>query len=135
MIFYLYFQNLINYILTFILLISIIFYSLTVIAVQNESIEKKLKDITSKLRCMTCQNQTIYESETDFSNDIKKIIRLKLSRNEKEEEIINFLVKRYGEYIVLEPQMNKQNIFLWLFPFIILFISLVFLIFRIKKRL
>ena len=134
--FYLYFQSLINYILAFILVISIIFYSLKVIAVQNENelIENKLKNITSKLRCMTCQNQTIYESETDFSNDIKKIIRTKLLRNEKEGEIINFLIKRYGEYIVLEPQMNKQNIFLWLFPFIILFISLVFLIFRIKKR-
>ena len=100
----------------------------------NATIEDDLKKITSKLRCMTCQNQTIYDSDADFSLDIKKIVSEKLQNNRTEKEIINFLIKRYGEYIVFEPQMNKQNIFLWYFPFIILALSLVFLIFRIKKN-
>ena len=83
---------------------------------------------------MTCQNQTIYDSDADFSKDIKKIIIEKLQNNEKEEEIIKFLIDRYGEYIVFEPQMNKTNVFLWYFPFIIMAVSLVFLILRIKKN-
>ena len=100
----------------------------------DSTIEKKFKDITSKLRCMTCQNQTIYSSDADFSLKIKKIVRKKLENNETKKEIINFLVYRYGEYILFEPKISKQNIFLWVFPFIILAISLVFLIFRIKKN-
>tara|TARA_Y100000746_G_scaffold224847_1_gene227854 strand:- start:148 stop:516 length:369 start_codon:yes stop_codon:yes gene_type:complete len=100
----------------------------------SASIESDLKKITSKLRCMTCQNQTIYDSDADFSKDIKKIIIEKLQNNEKEEEIIKFLIDRYGEYIVFEPQMNKTNVFLWYFPFIIMAVSLVFLILRIKKN-
>ena len=100
----------------------------------SASIESDLKKITSKLRCMTCQNQTIYDSDADFSKDIKKIIIEKLQNNEKEEEIIKFLIDRYGEYIVFEPQMNKTNVFLWYFPFVIMAVSLVFLILRIKKN-
>ena len=102
--------------------------------IAEADIESEIKDITSKLRCMTCQNQTIYSSDTEFSLSIKKIVRQKLKNNESEKIIIDFLINRYGEYIVLEPKFNKQNLFLWLFPFIILALSLVFLILRIRKN-
>jgi cytochrome c-type biogenesis protein CcmH len=97
------------------------------------STEESLKNITSKLRCMTCQNQTVYSSDTDFALNIKKIVRDKLENKKTEKEIIDFLVYRYGEYILFEPKMNKQNIILWFFPFLILGISLVFLITKMKK--
>ena len=100
----------------------------------SANIEGDIKKISLKLRCMTCQNQSIYDSDSDFSKDIKNIIKEKLKKNEKEKEILDFLIQRYGEYIVFEPQMNVKNIFLWYFPFIILALSLVFLIFRIKKN-
>ncbi len=99
----------------------------------SSNIEEELEQITSKLRCMTCQNQTIYSSDSDFSLDIKKIVKEKLKENKTEKEIIDFLVYRYGEYITFEPQMSKQNIFLWLFPFIILALCLVFFTFKVKK--
>ena len=102
--------------------------------ISEANIDDKLKKITSKLRCMTCQNQTIYSSDADFSIYLKKIIKEKLENNESEKEIIDFLIYRYGEYIVFEPKMNKQNIFLWFFPFIILAVSLVFFIFKVKKN-
>jgi len=116
----------------FIYFYIILIFLITRIAEAN--IENDIKDITSKLRCMTCQNQTIYSSDTEFSLDIKKIVRHNLKNNESEKIIIDFLINRYGEYIVLEPKFNKQNLFLWLFPFIILALSLVFLILRIRKN-
>jgi cytochrome c-type biogenesis protein CcmH len=116
----------------FIYFYIILIFLITRIA--EADIESEIKDITSKLRCMTCQNQTIYSSDTEFSLDIKKIVRQKLKNNESEKIIIDFLINRYGEYIVLEPKFNKQNLFLWLFPFIILALSLVFLILRIRKN-
>ena len=121
---------------------SILFFLILIIFVKDNSVlgseanlyEKKLKDITLKLRCMTCQNQTIYESDADFSEYIKKIILDKLKKNQSEERIINFLIERYGEYIVFEPQMNIRNMFLWFFPFVIMALSLVFLIIRMNKK-
>ena len=119
-----------NLFYNFFLINFIFFLSLSSSANINDS----MKDITLKLRCMTCQNQTIYDSDADFSKTIKKIIKEKLEDNKSEKEIIDFLVYRYGEYILFEPRINKQNFFLWFFPFIILAISLVFLSIRIKKN-
>ena len=114
----------------------IIFLLTSIFIFSKETIgyEEDVKKITSKLRCMTCQNQSIFESDTDFSKDIKKIVKNKLQNNATEKEIIDFLIKRYGEYIVFEPQKNKRNIFLWYFPFVFMAISLAFFIFRIKKN-
>tara|TARA_Y100000741_G_C18169717_1_gene524765 strand:+ start:90 stop:473 length:384 start_codon:yes stop_codon:yes gene_type:complete len=116
------------YLIIFISLIFILFMPTVIIANDEET-----KRITSKLRCMTCQNQSIYDSDADFSKEIKKIVKEKLQNNKTEKEIINFLINRYGEYIVFEPQLNNRNIFLWFFPFVFMAISLVFLLFRIKK--
>tara|TARA_B100001245_G_C22576434_1_gene286760 strand:+ start:182 stop:577 length:396 start_codon:yes stop_codon:yes gene_type:complete len=114
------------------LYLNILFFSTLVLG--NNTINEELKEIAKKLRCMTCQNQTIYDSDADFSKDIKKIILQKLQKNQNEKEIIDFLVNRYGEYIVFEPQMNNRNIFLWLFPFIVCSLSFAYLYFRIKKN-
>ena len=125
-----------NLYLNKILLILFVICILSILFIKNASadIESDLKKISLKLRCMTCQNQTIYDSDSDFSKDIKNIIKDKLKNDEEEKEILDFLIQRYGEYIVFEPQMNIKNIFLWYFPFVILALSLVFLIFRIKKN-
>ena len=98
------------------------------------TIEKDLKELALKLRCMTCQNQSIYESETEFAKNIKRLIRKKLKEGQTKKEIINFLIDRYGEYITFEPQFNRKNIFLWVLPFMALLFSLILLLIRIKKN-
>ena len=120
-----------NLLKIFILLIL----SLTLIkpALTKNNIDQKVKDITLQLRCMTCQNQSIYDSDADFSKDIKKIVKYQIIEGKDEKEIIDFMVKRYGEYIAFRPLINKKNIFLWVFPFALFIISSIFLILRIKK--
>ena len=103
------------------------------ISFSAENIEKDLKEITNKLRCMTCQNQTIYDSDAEFSQDIKKIVRKKLLEGKNEQEIIDFIEKRYGEYILFEPKLDKKNIVLWSFPFIVLIMSFFILAIKIKR--
>ena len=103
------------------------------ISFSAENIEKDLKEITNKLRCMTCQNQTIYDSDAEFSRDIKKIVRKKLLEGKNEQEIIDFIEKRYGEYILFEPKFDKKNIVLGGFPFIVLITSFLILATKIKR--
>ena len=100
----------------------------------NEITDLKVKKLTLELRCMTCQNQSIYDSEAEFSNDIKKIVKNKFEEGKTEREIKEFLVSRYGEYILFKPLLNIKNLFLWAFPFILVGFSLVFLIFKLKKN-
>tara|TARA_Y100000590_G_C15426522_1_gene903465 strand:- start:430 stop:816 length:387 start_codon:yes stop_codon:yes gene_type:complete len=99
-----------------------------------ENVADKVKKLSLKLRCMTCQNQSVYDSDSDFAKDIMKIIEDKFNEGKTEKEIILLLSDRYGEYILFEPLLNKRNIFLWLFPFTLLFISIVFFIYYVKKK-
>ena len=114
--------------------ISLILCFIFTQAVTKESIDEKVKKLTLELRCMTCQNQSIYDSEAEFSNDIKKIVRSKFEEGKSVREIKEFLVSRYGEYILFKPLLNYKNLFLWAFPFILLVFSLVFFIYRIRKN-
>ena len=99
-----------------------------------DTIDQKVKKLTLELRCMTCQNQSIYDSEADFSNDIKKIVKNKLTEGKSEKEIKEFLANRYGEYILFKPMLNYKNLFLWAFPFILLIFSLFFMVYKMRKK-
>ena len=113
-------------------ILSFVFFTFKTYAVEN--IDERVKNLTLELRCMTCQNQSIYDSDAEFSNDIKKIVKHKLQQGESEREIKKFLVERYGEYILFRPLMNYNNIFLWGFPFILLIIGLFFVLIMTKGK-
>ena len=83
---------------------------------------------------MTCQNQSIYDSNSDFAQDIKILVEDKFKEGLSEKEIKVFLTKRYGEYILFKPYFNIKNLLLWLFPFILLLFSLGFFIKNLKKN-
>ncbi len=115
-----------------IIILSFVFFTLKIFAVEN--IDERVKKLTLELRCMTCQNQSIYDSDAEFSNDIKKIVKEKLQEGQSELDIKIFLVERYGEYILFRPLMNYNNIFLWSFPFILLIIGLFFVLIKTKRN-
>ena len=113
-------------------ILSFIFFTFKIYAIEN--IDERIKNLTLELRCMTCQNQSIYDSDAEFSNDIKKIVKQKLQEGESERDIKKFLVERYGEYILFRPLINYNNIFLWSFPFILLIIGLFFVLIKTKTK-
>ena len=113
-------------------IMSFTFFTFKICAVEN--IDERVKNLTLELRCMTCQNQSIYDSDAEFSNDIKKIVKLKFQEGKSERDIKKFLVERYGEYILFRPLINYNNIFLWVFPFILLIIGLIFILIKTKGR-
>ena len=115
-----------------IIILSFIFFTFKIYALEN--IDERVKNLTLELRCMTCQNQSIYDSDAEFSNDIKKIVKQKLQAGESERDIKKFLVERYGEYILFRPLMNYNNIFLWSFPFILLIIGVFFVLIKTKTK-
>ena len=115
-----------------IVILSSIFFTFKIYAVEN--IDERVKNLTLELRCMTCQNQSIYDSDAEFSNDIKKIVKQKFEEGKSEMEIKKFLVERYGEYILFRPLMNYNNIFLWSFPFILLVIGVFFVLIKTKTK-
>ena len=84
---------------------------------------------------MTCQNQSVYDSDSEFARDIKLLVKEKLNEGMSEKEIKFFLTERYGEYILFKPYFNLKNLLLWLFPFILLIFSIIFFYKNLKKNL
>ena len=109
----------------------VLFFSFSLCA--NESIDKKVKKLTLELRCMTCQNQSVYDSDSDYSKDIKIFVKKKFEEGLNEKEIKKNLTERYGEYILFKPYFNSKNLFLWLFPFILVILSMIILLKNSKK--
>ena len=100
----------------------------------KDGLNDKVKKLTLELRCMTCQNQSIYDSDSDYAKDIKKLVEEKFNQGLGEKEIKLFLTERYGEYILFKPYFNTKNLLLWLFPFVLFVFSIVFFIKNFKKN-
>ena len=72
--------------------------------------------ILKNIRCLICQGQSVYDSESDFASSIKLIVDKKINKGLKEEQIYAFLRKKYGDWIIFDPQLNKNTYILWLLP-------------------
>ena len=98
------------------------------------NIEDKVKKLTLELRCMTCQNQSVDDSDSDFAKDITKIVREKFKEGLNEKEIKVFLTDRYGEYILFKPYFNSKNLLLWVFPFLLVIVSMFVFFRKVEKK-
>ena len=88
----------------------------------DENLEKKARDINKKIRCVVCQSQSIDDSDSILARDLRSLIIKKLEEGKSEKEITNYLVDRYGEFILFKPKFSAKTYILWLSPiFIILF--------------
>ena len=99
----------------------------------EQTIEKRLNEISNNVRCLVCRNQSIYDSNSDFANDIKKIIRIHLEDNKSDQFIYKFLKSRYGEYILFKPPFQTNTLILWVLPFILIISGLIFFTFKFLK--
>ena len=81
--------------------------------------DTKLDEITKNLRCLICQGQSIYDSQSDFAISMKLVVKKKLDEGKEEEEIYDYLKNKYGEWIVYEPELNQNTFLLWSIPLIL----------------
>ena len=85
--------------------------------------EAKVREIAKELRCAVCQNQSIYESNSDLAKDMLKIVREKVEAGTEKGEIRKYFLERYGDYIYLEPRKEGRNLIIWAGPFILLLLG------------
>ena len=103
-------------------LFIIILLSLNINSSQADEIELQNK-ITKNLRCLICQGQSVFESDSDFANSLKIVVRNKIDEGFTENEINDFLIQKYGEWILYDPKFNKNTYLLWLLPLLIFLIG------------
>ena len=82
-------------------------------------ISTKVDQITKNLRCLICQGQSVYDSQSDFAISMKLVVKKKIDEGKEDDEIYDYLKNIYGEWIVYEPELNQNTFLLWLIPLIL----------------
>ena len=95
-------------------------FSFNHLEASNNGIKSK---ITKNLRCIVCQGQSVYDSDTEFATSLKLVVKNKIQQGFSEKQIYNFLTEKYGEWILYDPKFNKNTYLLWLLPLLILLLS------------
>ena len=92
--------------------------------------------ITKNLRCLICQGQSVYDSDSEFANSLKILVYKQLKEGKTEKEIYSFLKDKYGQWILYEPEFDKNTYFLWLLPILMFLIggAIIAKLFIIKKN-
>ena len=90
-------------------------------------------EITKNLRCLICQGQSVYDSDSEFANSLKILVNKKLNEGLSEKQIYDYLKSKYGEWILYDPQFNKNTYFLWLLPILMFFVGGA-IIFRLYNK-
>jgi cytochrome c-type biogenesis protein CcmH len=105
-----------KFIKIFIILFLIVSFSGLKSAEANDVLKNK---ILKNIRCLICQGQSVYDSESEFASSIKLIVDRKINEGLKEKQIYQFLREKYGDWVVFDPQLNKNTYVLWLLPLLL----------------
>jgi cytochrome c-type biogenesis protein CcmH len=101
---------------------------------KNPKLESRARALSQELRCMVCQNQSIDDSDAPLAKDLRVLVRERLSAGDSDGQVIDFLVARYGEFVLLKPRLNAHTLLLWLAPFAMLIAGAVGLIAFLRRR-
>lgn len=103
-------------------------------AAADPVLEKRVMAISEELRCLVCQNQTIADSNAELAVDLKNQVRDMLKQGKSEQDIKQYMVQRYGDFVLYRPPVQNNTWFLWVGPFVLLLAGLGFLLFKLKQR-
>lgn len=79
----------------------------------DPALEARARSLSAELRCMVCQNQSIDDSNADLAKDLRLLVRERISDGDTDEEVLNYIVSRYGEFVLLKPRLSLRTILLW----------------------
>ena len=100
---------------------------------KDPALEHRARVISAELRCLVCQNQSIDDSDAPLAHDLRKMVREQLVAGKSNEEILDFVVARYGEYVLLKPRLSTETILLWGTPFAVLLVAGLALFLRRRR--
>jgi cytochrome c-type biogenesis protein CcmH len=102
---------------------------------KNPALEARARALSQQLRCMVCQNQSIDESDAPLAHDLRMLVRERLSAGDSDAQVIDFLVARYGEFVLLKPRFEWRTVLLWAVPPGILLIGGIVVFVQARRRM
>ena len=103
-------------------------------AADDPQLDKRVMELAENLRCLVCQNQTIADSPAELATDLKKQIREKIKQGISDRDIIDYMVARYGDFVLYRPPLKATTMLLWFGPLLFLAAGLAALFYRLTRR-
>lgn len=100
----------------------------------DPALEKRARELSTHLRCLVCQNQTIDDSDADLARDLRLLVRERLTAGDDDSQVLDYLVARYGEFVLLNPRLSVSTYLLWGTPIALILIGGFVLIVSMRKR-
>jgi cytochrome c-type biogenesis protein CcmH len=100
----------------------------------DAALETRARNLSRELRCMVCQNQSIDDSEAPLARDLRLLVRERLTKGDSDQQVLDFLVARYGEFVLLKPPFEKHTLVLWGLPPLVLVGGLLWLWTRARRH-
>lgn len=100
----------------------------------DPALEARARDLSAELRCLVCQNQSIDDSDAALAKDLRVLVRERLVAGDSNKEVLDFVVDRYGEFVLLRPAFSAQNAILWATPVLVLLLGGLFAFGYVRKR-
>jgi cytochrome c-type biogenesis protein CcmH len=101
---------------------------------KDQNLEARARELSRELRCMVCQNQSIDDSEAPLARDLRLLVRERLTKGDTDQQVLDFLVARYGEFVLLKPPLERRTIILWTLPPLALLAGAIGLFFAGRRR-
>jgi len=101
---------------------------------EDPVLEQRMVKLAENLRCLVCQNESLASSRSDLAKDLRQEVREKMKQGMSDQEIIDFLVSKYGDFVLFDPPVKSYTLLLWYGPFALLLIGLAGLVFQLRKR-
>lgn len=101
---------------------------------QDPALEARLQVMSEELRCLVCQNQTLADSNAPLAEDLRREIRLQMQAGKTNQEVIDYLVSRYGDFVLYRPPFKASTALLWVGPFVLMLVGLIGLLVMLRKR-
>ena len=100
----------------------------------DPALEARVMAVANELRCLVCQNETIAASHADLAVDLRRQIRIKLKEGQTPQQIVDFMVERYGDFVRYRPPLKATTVLLWAGPFVLLALAAVVLVRNVRRR-
>ncbi|AZO09091.1 cytochrome c-type biogenesis protein CcmH [Mesorhizobium sp. M3A.F.Ca.ET.080.04.2.1] len=100
----------------------------------DPALEARARALSEELRCMVCQNQSIDESDADLARDLRILVRQRLVAGDTDQQVMDYIVSRYGEFVLLKPRFSLRNALLWGTPVLLLLVGGTFIVIGARSR-
>ncbi len=100
----------------------------------NPALEQRARNLSAQLRCMVCQNQSIDDSNAELARDLRVLVRERLTNGDTDDQVIDYVVSRYGEFVLLKPRFSARTVILWATPVLLLLVGAIAILVFVRTR-